>query len=141
VLFHKTSPGGCCDCGDEEAWDWGGCCDKHRRKRGDVCKPCNGDERGEEEALNATLQDSLEGEEHAVKTLPVAVRSILAKLISASVKCLNKTAQRDADGTDLGRWVYQAAEEICAINTGSPEYPSLRKEITDLRDKVSRGNT
>lgn len=35
VYFHRTSPGGCCDCGDEEAWAEEGCCDRHRRFRGD----------------------------------------------------------------------------------------------------------
>ena len=30
VFFHRTSPGGCCDCGDIEAWRLEGCCDRHR---------------------------------------------------------------------------------------------------------------
>mmetsp|Transcript_18508 Transcript_18508/g.53111 ORF Transcript_18508/g.53111 Transcript_18508/m.53111 type:complete len:3364 (-) Transcript_18508:71-10162(-) len=30
VFFHRTSPGGCCDCGDIEAWRVEGCCDRHR---------------------------------------------------------------------------------------------------------------
>lgn len=30
VFFHRTSPGGCCDCGDIEAWRIEGCCDRHR---------------------------------------------------------------------------------------------------------------
>ena len=32
VTFHKTSPGGCCDCGDHEAWKAEGCCPLHRPK-------------------------------------------------------------------------------------------------------------
>ncbi|CAN0502752.1 unnamed protein product, partial [Discosporangium mesarthrocarpum] len=32
VYFHRTLPGGCCDCGDEEAWAQEGCCSRHRRK-------------------------------------------------------------------------------------------------------------
>lgn len=30
VYFHRTSPGGCCDCGDAEAWAASGCCAQHR---------------------------------------------------------------------------------------------------------------
>lgn len=30
VYFHRTSPGGCCDCGDIEAWAESGCCPDHR---------------------------------------------------------------------------------------------------------------
>lgn len=33
VFFHATAPGGCCDCGDPEAWADAGCCDKHRAKQ------------------------------------------------------------------------------------------------------------
>ena len=29
VIFHKAAPGGCCDCGDEEAWDPKGFCSDH----------------------------------------------------------------------------------------------------------------
>ncbi|CAM9192647.1 unnamed protein product [Ascophyllum nodosum] len=35
VYFHRTAPGGCCDCGDEEAWAEAGCCDRHRAPSGD----------------------------------------------------------------------------------------------------------
>ena len=30
VYFHRTSPGGCCDCGDVEAWNIHGCCPTHQ---------------------------------------------------------------------------------------------------------------
>jgi len=30
VRFHKAGVGGCCDCGDLEAWDEAGCCPQHR---------------------------------------------------------------------------------------------------------------
>ncbi|KAG5178523.1 hypothetical protein JKP88DRAFT_261312 [Tribonema minus] len=29
VFFHRTNAGGCCDCGDEEAWATDGCCPTH----------------------------------------------------------------------------------------------------------------
>ena len=30
VLFHRTSAGGSCDCGDAEAWQTAGCCPEHK---------------------------------------------------------------------------------------------------------------
>ena len=30
VFFHRAAPGGCCDCGDPEAWVAEGCCERHR---------------------------------------------------------------------------------------------------------------
>lgn len=30
VFFHRTTPGGCCDCGDLEAWNVDGMCGRHR---------------------------------------------------------------------------------------------------------------
>eukprot|EP00978_Attheya_sp_CCMP212_P048672 scaffold558607_cov67-Attheya_sp.AAC.2 len=30
IFFHRTTPGGCCDCGDAEAWKSDGCCPEHR---------------------------------------------------------------------------------------------------------------
>lgn len=30
VFFHRTRSGGCCDCGDLEAWKAEGCCPRHR---------------------------------------------------------------------------------------------------------------
>ena len=41
VFFHRTTPGGCCDCGDVEAWDVKGMCWKHR--------PIEEEEKGEDE--------------------------------------------------------------------------------------------
>ncbi len=34
VYFHRTSAGGCCDCGDVEAWDPAGFCPAHRASTG-----------------------------------------------------------------------------------------------------------
>ena len=38
VLFHRTRAGGCCDCGDLEAWKLEGCCPKHRGSCDDTCE-------------------------------------------------------------------------------------------------------
>jgi Putative zinc finger in N-recognin (UBR box) len=41
VYFHRTTPGGCCDCGDVEAWNVNGCrdCDKHRPPEAIIVPP------------------------------------------------------------------------------------------------------
>ena len=54
VYFHRTSPGGCCDCGDAEAWRVEGCCPAHRPRKfvipnssnsnGDVMNANNGED-------------------------------------------------------------------------------------------------
>uniref|UniRef100_A0A7S2WKT4 E3 ubiquitin-protein ligase n=1 Tax=Mucochytrium quahogii TaxID=96639 RepID=A0A7S2WKT4_9STRA len=36
VTFHRTEPGGCCDCGDEEAWDPAGFCFAHGNHTDDM---------------------------------------------------------------------------------------------------------
>ena len=38
VLFHRTRAGGCCDCGDLEAWKLEGCCPKHRGSCDNTCE-------------------------------------------------------------------------------------------------------
>ena len=41
VFFHRTRAGGCCDCGDLEAWKAEGCCPKHRgTAASQECQPC-----------------------------------------------------------------------------------------------------
>ena len=35
VYFYHSTSGGCCDCGDAEAWNSKGCCDKHGRVTSD----------------------------------------------------------------------------------------------------------
>ena len=37
VFFHRTRAGGCCDCGDLEAWKAEGCCPRHRGGK-EVCE-------------------------------------------------------------------------------------------------------
>jgi len=55
VLFHQAGVGGCCDCGDPEAWAPSGCCSRHRPVASDssqagatdvsgvTCMPCGED--------------------------------------------------------------------------------------------------
>ncbi|KAG8463906.1 hypothetical protein KFE25_000074 [Diacronema lutheri] len=41
ITFHRTARGGCCDCGDEEAWSPAGFCSRHSGARASAaCQPC-----------------------------------------------------------------------------------------------------
>ncbi|RMX64368.1 hypothetical protein DD238_007241 [Peronospora effusa] len=46
VFFHRTSPGGVCDCGDSEAWKPEGFCVDHGQREGDVATAMNSDSAG-----------------------------------------------------------------------------------------------
>ncbi len=65
VFFHRTSPGGCCDCGDLEAWNATGMCTRHR-------PPPPQEEEEEEEEIDKEnemmeeLQDVHYGQERSV---------------------------------------------------------------------------
>ena len=50
VFFHRAAPGGCCDCGDPEAWVAEGCCERHRPR------------------------ESTKGDDDPLATLPAALR-------------------------------------------------------------------
>ncbi len=55
VFFHRTTPGGCCDCGDVEAWDVKGMCWKHRPIE-ERCLPIE-EEKGEEDEKEGVMND------------------------------------------------------------------------------------
>lgn len=58
VTFHESG-GGCCDCGDEEAWAVDGMCDRHRPQAKDSDE--NGDNQGENDEVekDETLPDDI----------------------------------------------------------------------------------
>ncbi|CAM9639582.1 unnamed protein product, partial [Choristocarpus tenellus] len=56
VYFHRTALGGCCDCGDEEAWAESGCCPRHRPKKGGPMGVAGGNYANPVEALPESLQ-------------------------------------------------------------------------------------
>ena len=84
VFFHRTSPGGCCDCGDMEAWRVEGCCPRHRprvdveevlRKKMRLSEPTEMGAGGGGDS--ATVEMKMEGEEDSRSDDPdyEAVRS------------------------------------------------------------------
>ena len=128
VFFHRTSPGGCCDCGDDEAWEWGGCCERHRKARKGG-KNKVGDA-SEAPALTKECDD--EGEKRVNEVLPPPLLSVLRGAVGAALETTAETARRAADSTDLGRMLEHLAEEACKIRTNSVDYPVLNEEFQEL---------
>ncbi|CAM9281478.1 unnamed protein product, partial [Chrysoparadoxa australica] len=63
VFFHRTAPGGCCDCGDVEAWAPAGCCPTHS---------------GEQEGHDPLLQ------------LPPRLRWAAAVVVQEALRCVSE---------------------------------------------------
>ena len=92
VYFHRTTPGGCCDCGDREAWQISGCCEQHRpvdpgRAAADVIMTNNNnnDSSNADDALSTTtttapplfgLDDPMEAVRSAQTALSWAVETL-----------------------------------------------------------------
>jgi hypothetical protein len=66
VYFHRTTPGGCCDCGDAEAWLPMGCCEKHRPLESQIPNTCR----------NATIDDPMEAVRAAETGYQIAVETL-----------------------------------------------------------------
>lgn len=114
VYFHRTSPGGCCDCGDAEAWKVEGCCDAHRPDPAEAAIANNTDD--PLEAVRAAVK----GQEFQRDTLtqqptalPPAATAALATVIGAAVAALVKAVDGAGIGADPSQfktlWSYEAS--------------------------------
>ncbi len=125
VSFHQSSPGGCCDCGDIEAWAIGGCCPKHRpiidEDDADMaqCTPCpvKSSLPSYMEAVLASNKSRAKGED-AARNIPLALRASLAIVIGAAVHAIVEAVDGTAIGSDLSQWRYRWAEQFCKIQGG-----------------------
>jgi hypothetical protein len=126
VFFHRTNPGGCCDCGDIEAWRLEGCCPFHRPivKTADVCSIANNgivDEDGmgadELEAVRSARRARMDTEEN-LKTLPPTLCTALGVVIGAAIQCVLKAVDGSGVGADISQWKFRWAEQIASIVNG-----------------------
>ena len=90
VFFHRAAPGGCCDCGDPEAWVAEGCCARHRPREGAPL---------EDEDPAASLPSSLRRAGAAV------ARAAALAMVEAAVACgaSHEAGQEKGDSTSLQR--------------------------------------
>jgi len=115
VYFHRTTPGGCCDCGDPEAWKSEGCCDAHRPN-----VPCKVESTVDdpEEAVRMSeksLQESIECLTHGPTSLPPRMAAALGVVVGAAVQCLVQAADGAGIGADPIQWKLRWADDASRL--------------------------
>jgi hypothetical protein len=134
VYFHRTTPGGCCDCGDAEAWKIEGCCPSHRpltstASAGEESKAGDG-EADPEEAVRMALRgrkDGLETLQQSPTKLPPRLAAALGVVIGAAVRCLVEAVDGAGVGADPVQWKLRWADEACRIWNGAAETDDFYK--------------
>ncbi|GMH58629.1 hypothetical protein TL16_g02650 [Triparma laevis f. inornata] len=109
VQFHRTQPGGCCDCGDTDAWKVEGCCPKHRPAKvpetyEELLKQCETD------------GDACLNQFGAFKK----VLKIFVEVLMSQIANVGKEAQGSACKLT---WNYLISSEITQIRLCSPNAP------------------
>lgn len=124
VYFHRTSPGGCCDCGDAEAWKFEGCCDKHRPLANQVCTERPSAELDPMEAVTMSLKGLKDGIDtvtsHPATKLPPRLAAALGVVIGAVVNSILDAVDGAASGADPVQWKRRWAHEASCIYNGVP---------------------
>lgn len=116
VYFHRTTPGGCCDCGDAEAWAVDGCCSNHRPEV--LVEESSQD-------VDEAVRMALRGQKDGIKTLkegttalPPKLAAALGVVIGAAVHCLVQAVDGAGIGADPIQWKIRWADEACRILNG-----------------------
>jgi hypothetical protein len=115
VFFHRTTPGGCCDCGDAEAWKLEGCCDSHRPE-GDEVVETTGDD--PDEAARMAIrgrQQGIETLQNPPTALPPKFAAALGAVIGAAVHCLVQAVDGAGMGADPIQWKLRWMDEASRI--------------------------
>ncbi len=136
VYFHRTNPGGCCDCGDIEAWKIEGCCPMHRPRQelaGDLCVVANKDmesptienspsgitdEKLDFEAVKASLRGRSDGEICVKEMLPPKFAAALGVVIGAALNSVIQAIDGSAIGADPVQWTRRWADQLRKIKDG-----------------------
>ena len=116
VFFHRTQPGGCCDCGDIEAWDQKGCCPQHSPAK--TCIPVTN---MEDEAVKASQMALEEGQEVVRKCLGQTMAgSALGIVIGMAVQTIVEAMDGAGIGCDVIQWTKRWSDEIRKIHDKAP---------------------
>jgi hypothetical protein len=116
VYFHRTSPGGCCDCGDAEAWAMQGCCDLHRPEQTERSDPTD-----PMEAVKMSNKGLQQGELCVTESgLPKRLLAAFGVVIGAAVHAITEAVDGAALGADPTQWRIKWAEEAARIVNGTP---------------------
>jgi len=145
VYFHRTSPGGCCDCGDAEAWRVEGCCSLHRPRdmnsndfNSDTCMEIDAtksedvdmssigvsysglseENKSDFEAVRASMKGRADGELCVKEMLPPRLAAAMAVVIGAAVQTSIQAIDGAAIGADPVQWTRRWADQIRKIRDG-----------------------
>lgn len=133
VFFHRTTPGGCCDCGDREAWKVEGCCSTHRPiETMECCKVIEeGVENDDFEAVRAAKRSRMEHCRHLngvpqrapeatreASAFPPRLAAAMGVVIGSALKAIEIACKGSAEGTDVSQWRLSLADEICRVWNG-----------------------
>lgn len=121
VYFHRTTPGGCCDCGDPEAWKSEGCCDKHRFTVESKVESTVDDPEEAVRMSQKALKESLEGLNNGTTALPPRMVAALGVVIGAAVNCLVQSADGAGIGADPIQWKMRWADEASRLKNGAAQ--------------------
>ena len=116
VYFHRTTPGGCCDCGDAEAWRLEGCCESHRPQTDEVVETNTEDP---EEAVRMAIKGRQEGIDilkNPPTALPPRLAAALGVVIGSAVNCLVQAVDGAGIGADPSQWKLRWADEATRIS-------------------------
>jgi hypothetical protein len=138
VYFHRTSPGGCCDCGDVEAWKIAGCCDDHRPPMDTTtttdASPTSSLGGGPASSFSLLSLDPMEAvrtaetaHAAAVETLqnphtrlPEALQAALGIVMGAAVQAILEAVDGSGSAADAVQWTRRWADEAARIANGTP---------------------
>lgn len=139
VYFHRTSPGGCCDCGDVEAWKAEGCCPAHRPRTmssaNDVCTIISKDEnmvsitnstsgltedKLDFEAVKASQRGRADGETCVKEMLAPKFSAALGVVIGAAVNSVIQAIDGASIGADPVQWTRRWADQLRRIRDNRP---------------------
>ena len=168
VFFHRTSPGGCCDCGDIEAWDVKGMCWKHRpieEEKGEEGQEEGGmndadtnvaDEENETidddfEAVRAAKKSRMEQIRHLEGTpsphphatlepqpFPPRLAAALGVVIGSIIQSVYTAAEGSAVGADVSQWRLKWADEICNLWNGVSDDEEYYRRASVLKAELER---
>ena len=124
VYFHRTSPGGCCDCGDIEAWKSEGCCPLHRPKESksdsqmdDHLSKLISENLDNDvfEAFKASLRGRADGELYVQNFLSPKLAAALGVVIGAAIQTIVSAVDGSGIGADIVQWKRRWADQIRKI--------------------------
>ena len=129
VNFQRTTAGGCCDCGEPQAWKPSGFCSRHP---GPLLKKSDDGQQSRE----------------AIEKLPPGIRTIAPMLIDVVVQFIFETVQCREESFELAQTLHQYYTAVLASlvdapasTNGSPSTPLEPQDLAALGTTSTRQST